>query len=75
MTMRSYEERKEPVSFDDVTVVRETDNAILCEFPDGNEEWIPKSQIHDDSEVYKFGTDGTLIIPRWLAQAKGLPCD
>ncbi len=35
--------------------------------------WIPQSQIHDDSEVYKPNTDGTLIIPRWVAERNNLP--
>lgn len=41
----------------------------------GETTWIPQSQsqIDDDSEVYKKSTDGTLIIPRWLAEKKGFP--
>lgn len=33
---------------------------------DGNE-WIPYSVIHDDSEVYRKGDTGTLIIEKWFA--------
>ena len=33
--------------------------------------WVPKSQVHDDSEVYKEGDRGTLIISGWLAEQKG----
>ena len=33
-------------------------------------EWIPKSQITEDSEVYKAGTCGTLIVTEWLAEQK-----
>jgi hypothetical protein len=43
---------------------RETDRALLCEI-DGRDFWIPKSQIHDDSEVYRGDTDGTLVVSRW----------
>jgi hypothetical protein len=43
---------------------------VVCE---GEEAWIPTSQIHDDSEVYKAGTEGTLVIPRWVAEMKELP--
>lgn len=57
--------------FEDVEVKHETEMAILC-VVDGNEVWIPKSIIHDDSEVFKAGTTGRLIIPEWLAKAKGL---
>lgn len=28
--------------------------------------------IHDDSEVHEPGTDGKLVIPRWLAEREGL---
>jgi len=63
--------KHEMVEFEDVTVVRETDAAILCDI-DGDEVWIPKSQIHDDSEVYEMSTSGTLIIPEWLAVEKEL---
>ena len=52
-------------------VTRDTQKAILISYAD-HQYWIPKSQIHDDSEVYEAGTDGTLIIPRWLAEEKGL---
>ena len=34
-------------------------------------EWIPLSQVDDDSEVYKKGTRGDLIITEWLAEKKG----
>ena len=33
--------------------------------------WIAKSQITDDSEVYKKGTSGTLVVSEWLAEKKG----
>jgi hypothetical protein len=35
-------------------------------------EWIPKSQIDDDSEVWKEGQDGTLVISEWIAMQKAL---
>jgi hypothetical protein len=35
------------------------------------DQWIPRSQIEDDSEVYKKGTDGALIVSDWLAKQKG----
>jgi hypothetical protein len=56
---------------DDCRVKRQTDKAVLVE-ADGVEAWIPQSQIHDDSEVWKEGDEGTLVIPEWLAEAKGL---
>ena len=62
---------KEWCAFEDVTAILETEKAILCEY-DGEEFWIPFSQIHDDSEVYEQGDTGQLIISRWLARKKGL---
>jgi len=61
------------VEFEGCTAIADTDEAVLVEIPDADEEvWLPKSQIDDDSEVYKKGTDGRLIIPEWLAVKKGL---
>jgi hypothetical protein len=58
---------------EDVTVEQETAKAILVKFDDGKTTWIPKSVIDDDSEVYKMGTSGTLIVKEWFAEKEGLP--
>ena len=59
----------------DAVALRETDKAILVEAPIFDEEqWVPKSQIHDDSEVWgaKRGRNvGSLIVTMWIAQQKG----
>lgn len=47
-------------------LLNETANAVLI-IVDGNEVWIPKSQIEDADEDYE-----TIIIPEWLAEDKGL---
>lgn len=65
------DDRFEKVDLANVTVKRDSGKALLC-LIDGDDYWIPKSQIHDDSEVYEMETEGTLIIPRWLAEEKGL---
>lgn len=57
-----------PHTIEDVTCDKETEKAILCVLDDGSTLWVPKSQIHDDSEVYKPGTDGDLIVSDWWAQ-------
>ena len=57
-----------------VTVLRKTDAALLVEDENGEEVWIPLSQIHDDSEIWdesKAGEQGKLVIPEWLATKKG----
>jgi len=56
----------------DAKAVRETDDALLVEADEFDEpQWVPKSQIDDDSEVYKLGTDGTLIVSEWFAEKRG----
>lgn len=66
--MPSFSNRCE---IEDVKGIRETEMAVLCEI-DGEEHWIPKSQIDDDSEVYEEDTEGTLIVSQWLADQKGI---
>lgn len=63
----------ETAEFDDVTcvTVAKSGKAILVKI-DGNEVWIPSSQVHDDSEVWKKGDKGTLILTEWIARQKGL---
>lgn len=67
--------RFEPINIDEVMVQHVTDKALKCENPEGDEFWIPKSQIHRESEITeksKKGDTGILVIPRWLAIEKGL---
>jgi len=60
--------------FSDVTCLRETAKAIQVRFDDNlaTETWIPKSVIHDDSEVYAEGHTGELVVARWFAEKEGL---
>lgn len=53
------------------TALRETDKALYVDLGD-KKTWIPKSLIHDDSEVWKAGQSGTLVIPEWFALKEGL---
>ena len=62
----------EPFSIEVDEVNRETDEAIRVVI-DGEEEWIPKSVIDEDSEVYslKSGRDGgTMLVAEWFARAR-----
>jgi hypothetical protein len=65
----------ENVEIEDVTVLHETEMAILVESPNldtvENKAWVPKSVISDDSEVYKAGTEGQLIVSEWWAEKAG----
>lgn len=60
---------------EDVEVLHETDKALLVRFPTAKgtkDEWIPKGQISDDSEVYENGHKGTIIVSEWIAEQKRL---
>jgi hypothetical protein len=59
------------VSFDDVEALVDTGDALLCVI-EGNEVWIPSSQIHADSEVFEKGQVGKLVVTEWIAMQKGL---
>lgn len=64
---------KSHITFEDAKCVRESGSgrALLVDI-NGEEHWIPKSLIHDDSEVYKPNTEGTLVIPTWFAEKEGI---
>ena len=59
------------IVIEDATCDIETDNALRVHAPDlEGDQWVPKSQIHDDSEVYKAGGSGDLIVSEWIAKEK-----
>lgn len=53
---------------------RSTAKALLVQIADEDEpRWIPKSVIHEDSEVYRSDSEpGTLVVERWWAEKEGL---
>jgi hypothetical protein len=55
----------------DVISKVETSKALLVEI-EGEDYWIPKSVIVDESEVYKDSQQGTLCIAEWYAKKAGL---
>lgn len=65
-------------------VIRDSDKAILVRVSEDEktviaaedcdrtrEVWIPKSQIHEDSEVSEVGDVGTLVVNEWFAEERG----
>jgi hypothetical protein len=62
---------EQTVELEDVTVEAETDLALLCSVED-KKLWIPKSVVHEDSEVQSEGDIGTIVIMRWFAEKEGL---
>lgn len=59
------------VAIDDVACISESAKAIQV-LIDGERKWIPKSVIHDDSEVYRNDDFGTLVLKEWFAEKEGL---
>lgn len=55
-------------------VKRATEKALLVELEDGSEVWIPRSVVHDDSEVYDDGeaSEGEVVVKRWFAEKESL---
>lgn len=60
---------------EDATPRRESPSgkAILFDAPIFDEpEWIPKSGIHEDSEVWEVGQEtGTLVLRMWVVNERG----
>jgi len=70
----------EPVKLGQCTLEMLTDKAIQVMSSKGLKHWIPMSAIHDDSEIYGRDTDGkqqargsegVLVVKRWLARERG----
>lgn len=55
-------------------VKRATDKALLIELESGEEQWVPCSVLHDDSEVYDAGdnSEGDVVVQTWWAEKAGL---
>jgi hypothetical protein len=63
---------KPTYSIENAEAIKETAMALLVSADEfQTPQWIPKSQIEDDSEVYELGGAGTLIVTEWLAKEKG----
>jgi hypothetical protein len=73
-----------PFTIGQAKVVASTPKAIMVAFedfaddidpvqiPDTDAFWIPVSVVHDDSECWDSGTEGTLIVKSWWAEKQGL---
>jgi len=50
----------------------QTEKAVRIHLDDENTpRWIPKSVLHDDSEVYQTGDTGKVIVKQWWAEKNG----
>jgi len=53
-------------------VVRETDKALLLRLDDGNEVWVPLSQIADADNYAEGDRDCCISVSQWFAEKEGL---
>lgn len=61
-----------PLSLGEAVCVAETDKAIKVRLADEEELWVPKSCVHDDSEVYSMkNAEGDLIVKTWWGEKNG----
>jgi hypothetical protein len=53
--------------------LRATGAAILVQRVDCilEERWVPQSCVHEDSEVWRAGQEGRLVLLSWFAEEKG----
>ena len=56
--------------FDDCTIVKTTEGAILIRFEEGDEKWVPRSQI-SDHELLNEGDETTVSITDWFCTKDG----
>lgn len=49
-----------------------TPKALRVMLLDGTVHWVPRSVVHDDSEVYDLHHEGNLIVEEWWADKEGL---
>lgn len=54
----------------EATVLRHTEKAVQIEV-DGEEFWLPRSQLFDDDELPETGSV-RIKMASWIAKAKGL---
>ncbi len=55
----------------EVTCIEESTDGLKIQPKEGPSFWIPKTVVHDDSEVYKDGDSGTLVVKDWFAEKRG----
>lgn len=76
--MGRRDDEDEGVSFEDCEVKAETAAAVLVFAGDSDFDssadgrWVPKSVLHDNSEVIKKGDKGQVVLKTWWAEKEGL---
>lgn len=62
---------RDKASFDGCRCVHETGEALLVEI-EGDQYWLPLSQLDDTSEIQHFGDEGELVTSQWWADQEGI---
>lgn len=71
--MRSDGRDDDGTPVDDAECIAETEKAILVRIKGRKDNcWVPKSQVTDDSEVFKYGDVGQLVVRTWFANQERL---
>ncbi len=60
------------VHLDVSEVLHETDKALCVRLEDGEEIWLPKSQISDPENYAAGDQNCTISVSQWIAEQKGL---
>ena len=64
--------REDDYQMSGATCVKATDKALLIESDElDKDEWVPLSQVSDDSEVMGEGDEGLLVVTAWIAEQRG----
>lgn len=53
-------------------IVRETEAAFLVDIKDGEQTWLPKSQVKNPGDYNQGDTNVTISITEWIARQKNL---
>ena len=61
--------KDDPISLGEGRTKHVTPKAILVDTKEHGDVWIPKSCLHDDSEVFKAGDEGNVVVLEWWAEA------
>lgn len=70
-----WERNDESIDLGEGNVIASTDKALRVQLESGDKPWVPRSQIHDDSELYSEEAPhntGHLVVRAWWAEKAGL---
>lgn len=60
----------DPHSMGEAKCIAASEKAVKVVIGD-DDLWIPKSVVHADSEVWKSGDEGKLVVKAWWAKTNG----